>query len=144
MIGLSKLMLKSSCCRTLSEYCMKSGIWSRIDTTTGKFRALSTAAMSATIPNSNDKLYQQGASQPLAYSIQMIEPVLDRLLTNIRMILREAFDGVFDGIFNIKRTFQPSLIRRKRKHGFLARANDRHGRKILARRKLKQRQRLCS
>jgi large subunit ribosomal protein L34 len=47
-------------------------------------------------------------------------------------------------IFNIKRTFQPSLIRMKRKHGFLARARTKDGRHILNRRRRKGRKRLCS
>ena len=38
--------------------------------------------------------------------------------------------------------FQPSLIRRKRKHGFLKRLEDRHGRNILKRRRAKNRKRL--
>lgn len=51
---------------------------------------------------------------------------------------------LLEGIWFVKRTFQPSLIRRKRKHGFLARAADRNGRKILVRRRAKQRTRLCA
>ena len=46
-------------------------------------------------------------------------------------------------LYAIKRTFQPSLIRRKRKHGFLRRLGDRNGRKILKRRRLKGRRRLA-
>ncbi|BFZ53338.1 hypothetical protein PYCC9005_000361 [Savitreella phatthalungensis] len=37
------------------------------------------------------------------------------------------------------REYQPSTIKRKRKFGFLARLTDRHGRKILARRRAKGR-----
>jgi len=44
----------------------------------------------------------------------------------------------------IKRTFQPSLIRRKRKHGFLVRLKDRNGRRILKRRRLKGRKQLAA
>ncbi|KAJ8600265.1 hypothetical protein CTAYLR_000619 [Chrysophaeum taylorii] len=43
----------------------------------------------------------------------------------------------------IKRTFQPSLIRRKRKWGFLVRMRHRHGRAIVNRRRHKQRWRLA-
>jgi large subunit ribosomal protein L34 len=59
---------------------------------------------------------------------------------------RASFLGgmLLDGIMLIKRTFQPSLRKMKRKHGFLARLNDRHGRKILARRILKGRKRLSN
>ena len=43
----------------------------------------------------------------------------------------------------IKRTFQPSLIRRKRKWGFLVRIRNRHGRNIINRRRHKKRSRLA-
>ncbi|CAM9495123.1 unnamed protein product [Ectocarpus fasciculatus] len=46
-------------------------------------------------------------------------------------------------IWFLKRTWQPSLIKRKRKHGFLARVTNRHGRKILLRRNKKGRTRIC-
>ena len=51
-------------------------------------------------------------------------------------------DILQDQIMRIKRTFQPSLIRRKRKHGLLARLGTKDGRKILVRRRLKNRRRL--
>lgn len=49
---------------------------------------------------------------------------------------------LFEPLLLIKRTFQPSLVRRKRKWGFLARLRDKDGRKILARRRHKGRARL--
>ncbi len=68
-----------------------------------------------------------------ASSLSSATPVLSGILSDYLTSI---------SIWWIKRTFQPSILRKKRKHGWLNRSKSVGGRKILKRRKAKGRARL--
>jgi large subunit ribosomal protein L34 len=56
----------------------------------------------------------------------------------------ESLESLIGNVLNIKRTFQPSLRRRKSKHGFLHRIRSKDGIHVLNRRRRKGRRNLCA
>jgi large subunit ribosomal protein L34 len=63
-------------------------------------------------------------------------------LISLKEISSNILEAIMGGIMLIKRTLQPSIIKKKRQHGYLARLGDRHGIKVLNRRRQKKRTRL--
>ena len=88
---------------------------------------------------------QHTTSSPIPFDVIVTKQSSNNLLQLMSSTaVTDFFESIFNGILNLKRTFQPSLLRRKRKHGFLARIATKDGRQILNRRRTKGRRALCA
>jgi large subunit ribosomal protein L34 len=97
-----------------------------------------------------------GSKRQITFSSNLSSPtVLKSFGTNMisdiqsQLSLPESFrekvlETLIGGIMLVKRTFQPSLIRRKRKHGFLARKATKDGIRVIKRRIAKKRTSICA
>lgn len=89
----------------------------------------STNSFTSTSSSSTISLF---SFQPIITSSSSSSSSLIGFTTGLSELVNEV-------IWYLKRTFQPSLIRRKRKHGFLSRIATNNGRKTLNRRRQKGR-----
>jgi len=86
-------------------------------------------------------------TSPLSLSNNIISNIYQKcnnVVINYQKQTIGFLETLLEGIWNIKRTFQPSLRRMKNKHGFLARVKTNNGKKVLNRRRMKNRRRLCA
>lgn len=74
--------------------------------------------------------------------IPSIRSVVDAVHQRWAQSSAALLENILTGILMIKRTFQPSIIKRKRVHGYLARKATKDGRQVLKRRVMKKRTRL--
>ena len=111
-----------------------------------KNNIINNSASSNSSSSSSSSIYKTSSSLSLH-----VNNIQRNISNNINSIINSChinglglLESLLEGIWNIKRTFQPSLRRMKTKHGFLARVKTNSGKKVLNRRRMKNRRRLCA